>query len=77
MLPIPSLRVLTKPRSRRPLRRCVEYFGKLDVMVNKRSGFQRHQPYRPHEKEDFDLAINTGLYGTFFYMKHAFPELKD
>ena len=56
--------------------KCVEHFGKLDVMVNKRSGFQSGTNLIDHTKEDFDLAINTGLYGTFFYMKHAFPELK-
>ena len=30
-----------------------------------------------HTKEDFDLAINSGLYATFFFMKYAHPLLKE
>ena len=30
-----------------------------------------------HSKADFDLAVQTGLYGTFFYMREAFPLLKE
>ena len=30
-----------------------------------------------HTKEDFDLAIYSGLYATFFYMREAFPYLKE
>ena len=30
-----------------------------------------------HTKEDFDLAIYSGLYATFFYMRECFPYLKE
>ena len=30
-----------------------------------------------HTREDFDLAINSGLYATFFMMRAAFPYLKE
>ena len=30
-----------------------------------------------HTQADFDKAIYSGLYATFFYMKHAFPYLKE
>ena len=30
-----------------------------------------------HSEEDFDLAVRSGLYATFFYMKHAYPYLKE
>lgn len=56
--------------------KCVEHFGKLDVMVNNAQASKSGTNLIDHTKEDFDLAINTGLYGVFFYMKHAFPELK-
>ena len=56
--------------------KCVEHFGKLDVMVNNAQASKSGTNLIDHTKEDFDLAINTGLYGAFFYMKHAFPELK-
>ena len=56
--------------------KCVEHFGKLNVMVNNAQASKSGTSLIDHTKEDFDLAINTGLYGAFFYMKHAFPELK-
>lgn len=45
-------------------------------MVNNAQASKSGTNLIDHTKEDFDLAINTGLYGAFFYMKHAFPELK-
>lgn len=30
-----------------------------------------------HTQADFDKAIYSGLYATFFYMKYAFPFLKE
>ena len=30
-----------------------------------------------HTKEDFDKAIYSGLYAVFFYMKLAYPYLKE
>ncbi len=30
-----------------------------------------------HTKEQFDLAINSGLYAAFFYMRECFPYLKE
>lgn len=30
-----------------------------------------------HTKEDFDLAIYSGLYATFFFMRECFPYLKE
>lgn len=54
----------------------VEHFGKLDTVVNNAQASKSGVLLVDHTKEDFDLAINSGLYATFFYMKHAFPELK-
>ena len=30
-----------------------------------------------HTKEDFDIAILSGIYGAFYYMKGCFPYLKE
>lgn len=54
----------------------VERFGRLDTVVNNAQASKSGVNLVDHSKEDFDLAINTGLYAAFFYMKHAFPELK-
>lgn len=45
-------------------------------MVNNAQASKSGTNLVDHTREDFDLAINSGLYSTFFYMKHAFPELK-
>ena len=57
--------------------KCVEHFGKLNVMVNNAQASKSGTSLIDHTKEDFDLAINTGLYGAFFYMKHCHPYLKE
>ena len=54
----------------------VAEFGRIDALVNNAQASKSGTNLIDHTKEDFDLAINTGLYGAFFYMKHAFPELK-
>ena len=51
-------------------------FGRLDVLVNNAQNSASGVPLASHTKEDFDRAIYSGLYATFFYMKHAFPHLK-
>ena len=55
----------------------VEEFGKIDVIINNAQASKSGVMLADHTKEDFDLAINTGLYGTFNYMRFAFPHLKE
>ncbi len=52
------------------------HYGKIDTVVNNAQASKSGVNLVDHSKEDFDLAINSGLYAAFFYMKHAFPELK-
>ncbi len=54
----------------------IAHFGKLDTVVNNAQASKSGVMLVDHSKEEFDLAINSGLYAAFFYMKHAFPELK-
>ena len=58
------------------IEKCVEHYGKLDVVVNNAQASKSGVNLIDHSKEDFDLAINSGLYAAFYYMKNAFPELK-
>lgn len=55
----------------------VGHFGHLDILVNTAQASKSGVLLADHTKEDFDLAIYTGLYATFYYMKHAFPHLKQ
>ena len=54
----------------------IHTFGHLDILVNNAQASKSGVLLVDHSKEDFDLAINTGLYATFNYMKYAFPYLK-
>ncbi len=52
-------------------------FGRIDVLINNAMASASGVMLVDHTKEDFDLAIMSGTYATFFYMKHAFPYLKE
>ena len=58
------------------LAQVVEKFGKLDILVNNAQASKSGVPLVDQSIEDFDLSIDTGLHAAFFYMKHAYPELK-
>lgn len=59
------------------IEKAVEKFGKIDTVVNNAQVSKSGVMLADHTKEDFDLAIYSGLYATFFYMKAAFPYLKE
>ena len=56
---------------------AVDEFGKLDVVVNNAQVSKSGVMLKDHTKEDFDLAINSGLYAAFYYMRAAYPYLKE
>ena len=56
--------------------KVVAHYGRLDVVVNNAQASKSGVMLEDHTKDDFDLAIYTGLYATFFYMRAAFPHLK-
>ncbi|MEG1650204.1 MAG: SDR family oxidoreductase [Oscillospiraceae bacterium] len=57
--------------------KAVEKFGKINVLINNAQNSASGVMLVDHTKEDFDRAIYSGLYAVFFYMKHAFPYLKE
>ncbi len=57
--------------------KVIDRFGKIDVLVNNAQASKSGVMLKDHTKEDFDLAINSGLYSTFFYMKACYPYLKE
>ncbi|ATD54120.1 SDR family NAD(P)-dependent oxidoreductase [Clostridium chauvoei] len=54
----------------------IKNYGQLDILVNNAQVSKSGVLLVDHSKEDFDLAINSGLYATFNYMKYSFPYLK-
>lgn len=55
----------------------IKEFGHLDVLINNAMASKSGTMLKDHSKEDFDLAMNSGLYATFFYMREAYPYLKE
>lgn len=59
------------------VKKAVEKFGKIDALVNNAQASKSGVMLKDHTKEDFDLAIYSGLYATFFYMRACYPYLKE
>lgn len=57
--------------------KTIEKFGKINILVNNAQASKSGVNLVDHTKEDFDLAIYSGLYATFFYMKKCYPYLKE
>lgn len=52
-------------------------FGRLDVLINNAQNSASGVLLKDHSKADFDKAILSGLYATFYYMKHSYEALKE
>ena len=57
--------------------KTVEKFGKINTLINNAQVSKSGTLLVQHTKEDFDLAIYSGLYAAFFYMRECFPFLKE
>lgn len=57
--------------------KTVEKFGKITTLVNNAQVSKSGLLLVEHTKDDFDLAIYSGLYAAFFYMRECFPYLKE
>lgn len=62
---------------RSAVRQVIDRFGRLDVLINNAQVSASGVLLADHTKADFDLAMNSGLYATFFYMRECFPYLKE
>ena len=52
-------------------------FGRIDVLINVAQASASGVPLSVHTTEQFDLAMYSGLYSTFYYMKACYPYLKE
>ena len=57
--------------------RTVEKFGKINTLVNNAQVSRSGLPLVEHTRKDLDLAVFSGLYAAFFYMRECFPYLKE
>lgn len=59
------------------VKQTVDTFGGIDVLVNNAQASKSGVELVDLSVDDFKLAIHSGLYAVFFYMKECFPYLKE
>lgn len=59
------------------IRQTIDTFGRIDVVINNAQASASGVPIAEHTTEQFDLALYSGLYAAFYYMKAAYPYLKE
>lgn len=52
-------------------------FGRIDVLINNAQASASGVPIAEHTTDQFNLALFSGLYATFYYMKACYPHLKE
>lgn len=59
------------------VKQTVDAFGRIDVLINNAQASASGVPLAEHTKDQFDLALYSGLYAVFYYMKACYPYLKE
>lgn len=57
------------------VQKAVDRFGDIHVLINNAQASASGVPLSQHTTEQFDLALYSGLYATFYYMKACYPYL--
>jgi len=55
----------------------IKTFGRIDVLINNAQASASGVPIADHTTDQFNLALYSGLYATFYYMKACYPYLKE
>lgn len=56
---------------------AVKRFGRIDVLINNAQASASGVSLADHSTAQFDLALYSGLYSAFYYMKACYPYLKQ
>ncbi|MDG2004429.1 MAG: SDR family NAD(P)-dependent oxidoreductase [Novosphingobium sp.] len=56
---------------------AVEEFGTLDILVNNAHTFSPTLPMDQTPESDFRQHMESGFFGTVYFMQAAFPQMKD
>ena len=59
------------------VKQAIDAFGRIDVLINNAQASASGVTLADHTTEQFDLALYSGLYATFYYMKACYPYLKE
>ncbi len=57
--------------------KTIETFGRIDVLINNAQASASGVTIADHTTEQFNLAVYSGLYATFYYMQACYPYLKE
>ncbi len=59
------------------VKQTIDTFGSIDVLINNAQASASGVPLAEHTTEQFDLALYSGLYAAFYYMKACYPYLAE
>ena len=59
------------------VKQAINAFGRIDILVNNAQASASGVTLADHTTEQFDLAVYSGLYAAFYYMKACYPYLKE
>ena len=59
------------------IKQTVDAFGRIDVLINNAQASASGVTLAEHTTEQFNLALYSGLYAAFYYMKACYPYLKE
>lgn len=57
------------------IEKTIQTFGGIDVLINNAQASASGVALADHTTEQFDLALYSGLYAVFYYMKACYPHL--
>ena len=59
------------------IEQTMDAFGRIDVLINNAQASASGVPLSEHTTDQFNLAMYSGLYAVFYYMKACYPYLKE
>lgn len=59
------------------IKAAIDTFGRIDVLINNAQASASGVKLEDHTTEQFNLAMFSGLYAAFYYMKACYPYLKE
>ena len=59
------------------VKQTIDTFGRIDVLINNAQASASGVTIADHTTDQFNLAIYSGLYATFYYMQACYPYLKE
>ena len=59
------------------VKQAIDKFGRIDVLINNAQASASGVTLADHTTDQFNLALYSGLYAAFYYMKACYPYLKE